>query len=686
MRLACDTGGTFTDLVVEAPSGTRLFKASTTPDDPVRGILDAIALAAEAHGMDVATFLSSATAFIHGTTRSLNAMLTGNTARTAFLTTKGHPDILVFREGGRTNPFDFSVAPPAPYVSRALTFEIPERINAQGDVVAALDEDAVRATIERLKALGVEAVGVCLLWSIANPVHERRIGELLEECWPGVFYTLSHRLNPTLREYRRASATCIDASLKPLMFSYLAALTQRLKEAGFAGRTLMVTSQGGVMDAEAVALAPIHSLNSGPAMAPVAGRHFAGREYGEGLAIVADAGGTTYDVSVVRGGRIPRTRETWIGPRFRGHMTGFSSVDVKSVGAGGGSIAWIDNAGLLRVGPQSASSQPGPAAYGRGGTEPTVTDCAVVLGYIDPDFFLGGAMPLDVGKARAAVVERIASRLACSVEDAAVAALALATEKMVGAISDITVNQGIDPASAVLVAGGGASGLNATAIARRLGCREVLFPAFGAALSAAGALVSDIVSEHAAMHFTTSAAFDFAGVSETLTALRDRCIAFFAGSTPADDLRFEFSAEARYAHQVWEIEVALPTSRIAEAGDLQAVLEAFHAEHRNLFGIDDTTSVVEFIGWRVRAVKPMPAIHQEAAGAPASADAAKPANRRVYFQSTGWVDAPILRFEDVPSSTHVDGPCIVETSFTTIVAEPGTRLQRSAADNLRVSI
>jgi N-methylhydantoinase A len=243
MRLACDTGGTFTDLVVEDGDRIQFFKASTTPDDPVRGVLDAIRLAADHYGVARRDLLARATAFVHGTTRAINAILTGSTAKTAFLTTEGHRDVLVIREGGRIEPFNFRVPYPEPYVPRRLTFEIPERVSAEGEVLKALDEAAVLAVVERLKALKVEAVGVCLLWSIVNPKHERRLGELLAKHLPGVPVTLSHELNPTLREYRRASATVIDASLKPLMFAYLDGLTSRLRDAGFNGRTLMVTSQ-----------------------------------------------------------------------------------------------------------------------------------------------------------------------------------------------------------------------------------------------------------------------------------------------------------------------------------------------------------------------------------------------------------------------------------------------------------
>jgi N-methylhydantoinase A len=315
MRMACDTGGTFTDLVVEDGDEVRLYKASTTPQDPIAGVLNAIGLAAADRGLDRADFLARATMFIHGTTRAINAILTGNAARTAFLTTEGHPDVLVIREGGRIEPFNFTVPYPEPYVPRALTFEIPERVDAAGKLLKPLDEKRAVEIIGELKARGVQAVGVCLLWSIVNPANERRLGELLREHLPGVPFTLSHELNPTLREYRRASATCIDASLKPLMHDYLHGLARRMREAGFDGRVLMVTSQGGVMDAEAMAEEPIHAINSGPSMAPVAGRYYADRDAASAVAVIADTGGTSYDVSLVRQGRIPWTRETWLGQR-----------------------------------------------------------------------------------------------------------------------------------------------------------------------------------------------------------------------------------------------------------------------------------------------------------------------------------------------------------------------------------
>ena len=456
MRFACDTGGTFTDLIVEDDDGAlTMYKASTTPADPVKGVLDALALAAEDRGIELSGLLAQGDMLIHGTTHAINAIITGNTARTAFLTTAGHPDILVLREGGRIEPFNFVAPYPEPYVLRALTFEVPERINSAGAPHTPLDEAATIEIIGRLREAHVEAVAVCFLWSISNPAHELRVGELLTDHLPGVPYTLSHQINPALREYRRASATAIDASLKPLMGKYLGGLTERLTAAGFEGRTLVLTSQGGMLDASDLAQRPIHAINSGPSMAPIAGRNYAEIESASANVIIADTGGTTYDVSLVRDGRIPLTKETWIGQPFRGHMTGFPSIDIKSVGAGGGSIAWVDAGGLLHVGPQSAGAVPGPVCYGAGGTEPTVTDACVTLGYLDPGYFLGGSMELDAASARKAVENHVATPLGLSVEDAAASILSVATENMVQAISDITVDQGIDPAEAVLIGAAG---------------------------------------------------------------------------------------------------------------------------------------------------------------------------------------------------------------------------------------
>lgn len=684
MRFAVDTGGTFTDLLVEDDSGKLwMYKAATTPSDPIRGVVDSIDAAAADWGCSRDSLLGRCELFIHGTTRAINAIVTGNTARTAFLTTQGHPDILVIREGGRADVFNFRRRFPDPYVPRSLTFEVEERIDAKGAILTALNEAVLLQTIDTLREQKIDAVAVCLLWSIANPVHELRIGELLAEHLPGVPVSLSHRLNPSLREYRRASSTCIDASLKPLMARYMADLDARLTEAGFSGRLLIVTSQGGVIDAGDAAEAPVHLINSGPSMAPIAGRRFALDDAGAGTAVVADTGGTTYDVSLVRDGRVPWTRETWVGEPYQGHMTGFPSVDVRSIGAGGGSIAWVDRGGMLHVGPQSAAAVPGPACYGQGGTEATVTDACVVLGYIDPNFFLGGSMLLH-RDAAASAVGRIAEQLRIDLLEAADAILRIATENMVQAILDITVKQGIDPSLAALIGGGGAAGVNCCAIGRRLATRQVIIPESGAALSAAGALLSDLTAQYRAALFATTRRFDHSAVNHVLVRLFGQCSEFLAGPGVGSIAhQIEFAAEARYRHQVWEIEVPLRAERFDTDADVAGFREDFHRLHEELFAISDTDLDIEIIGWsarvscRLREPGNGRIEHRERAVNPA-------ATRPAYFLGHGVVPTSIRRFETLAEGEILCGPAIIKSPFTTVVVDPGATLVRTASGSLLI--
>jgi N-methylhydantoinase A len=495
---------------------------------------------------------------------------------------------------------------------------------------------------------------------------------------------LSHQINPSIREYRRAMSTALDASLKPIMGAYMSGLGRRLGDAGFAGRLLVVTSQGGVMDAADVARAPVHLINSGPSMAPVGARAYSADGASDTL-IVGDTGGTTFDVSVVRNGRIPRTRETWLGKPLSSHMTGMPSVDTKSIGAGGGSIAWVDAGGLLHVGPISAGAVPGPAAYARGGARPTVTDAAVVLGYIDPKHFLGGRMKLDHAAAVAAIQREVAGPLGLEIEAAAAAILELATEHMVQAILDITLNQGVDPTKATFVAGGGAAGLNCVAIGRRLGCRTVLVPETGAALAAAGALISDLTAHHQAMFHTGSEAFDAAGVNAILDALEECCRAFQRKTAPdAPSAAIDWTTEARYPDQAWEIEVPLRRSRFAGKTDVDDLVADFHRTHQEIFAVSDPNSPIETIGWsatiRCRVASPRagrirPTAANDAIGA-----------RRIYFGGAGWRQAMVYPLEAFSDALVVSGPAIIEAGFASIVVDPGASVRRDAKGSLAIDV
>jgi N-methylhydantoinase A len=686
MRFASDTGGTFTDLIVEEDDGRlSMYKSATIPSDPVQGVLDAMELAAKERDMSLADLLGKGDMFIHGTTHAINAIITGNTAKTAFLTTKGHPDILVLREGGRAEPFNQTVAYPEPYIPRSLTFEIPERISSDGKIKETLDEDGVADILHNLKRLEVEAISVCLLWSIVNPAHELRVAQLIEKTLPGIPYTLSHQLNPTLREYRRASAASIDASLKPLMGAYMSGLTGRVREAGFKGRVQVLTSQGGMMDGEALAQSPIHAINSGPSMAPIAGSHYSRIDGLHNDIIVADTGGTTYDVSLVRGDTIPWTRETWIGQPYRGHMTGFPSVDVKSVGAGGGSIGWVDEGGMLHVGPKSAGASPGPVCYDRGGDRVTVTDAAVVLGYIDPAYFLGGAVQLRADLAAQSVDEQIAQPLGLTIPEAAASIIDVATENMVQAITDITVNQGIDPANAVLMGGGGAAGLNSTFIARRLGCEKLIIPEVGAALSAAGALMSDLSSEYRTMCYTVSDSFDYDKINDVLLSLGEQCRKFIENAdVNSIENRIEYTVEARYRHQVWEIEVPLRGGQIKTPQDLKQFVEDFHAAHEAIFAFRDEGSTVEMVGW---TAKVRCRLRESEVGRLQGSDHQQTGkSRQVYFTQSGEIEVPLHRFEHLETDAIFPGPAIIESPFTTIVVDEDARFSRTHNGSLIIEI
>jgi N-methylhydantoinase A len=681
MRLATDTGGTFTDLVVENDDGSiALFKASTVPGDPVQGVLDALGLAAAAAGETLRNFLGRAETFIHGTTHAINAIITGTTAPTALLVTEGHRDILTLREGGRSEPFNHTENYPRPYVPRALTFAIPERILYDGTIHRPLDDAGLETVIARIGAAGVRAVAVCLLWSVVNPAHELLVGERLAARLPALAVTLSHRLNPTPREYRRACSAAIDASLKPIMTRYIAGLKARLADAGFRGRVLVLTSRGGMLDADAVAQTPIHIINSGPSVAPVAGRHYALAE-GASNVVVADTGGTTYDVGLIRDGEIPVTRDMWIGKPLRGHLIGFPAVDMKSVGAGGGSIAWVDNGGLLHVGPQSAGASPGPACYGRGGTRATLTDAALVLGFVDPDYFLGGTIRLDAEAGRAAVARDVAGPLGCSLEQAAAAVIELITENMVQAIADITVAQGVDPGDAVLVGGGGAAGFNAIYIARRLGMQRLLIPETGATLSAAGALLSDLTADFSEVCFVSTRAFDAARIGKSVSTLIGQCTAFAAGpGAGAVTTRLSLFAEARYTNQVWTIDVPFAPDALNGAAAPDRFRRDFDARHKALFTVDDPASDVEIIGVRAEIRCQLAARGGFRLAAPTRL--AQDRARVVAFPGHRPLLTKVLQLDSLPEGERFAGPAILESAFTTIVVDHAGSYLRAPSGNL----
>ena len=680
-RISVDTGGTFTDVVIaDAHGHFTLGKAPTTPTRIFTGLRAAITVAAEALGLTLEAVLARTDILIYGTTRATNAIVTGNIAKTAFLTTAGFPDVLVLREGGKFNPHDFSKPFPPPYLPRRHTFEIRERMDSQGRVREALDEAHAREVLQTLRARGFEACAVSLLWATANPVHERRLGELIAELLPGLPYTLGHELNPILREYRRASSVAIDASIKPLMQAHLGDLQADLRDAGYTGEILVSTTLGGCLDIDSVVARPIHTVRSGPAMAPVAGRRYAAAEAQHESVLVVDTGGTTFDVSLIRDGRIAITQETWLGERFTSHMLGIPAVDARSVGAGGGSIAWLDPAGLLRVGPQSAGASPGPACYRQGGTQATVTDAALVLGYIDPDYFLGGRMQLDVEAARAAV-RAIAEPLGLSVEAAAYSIFAVSNETMINAIKDITVSEGLDPSEAVIVAGGGAAGFGILPIARELRCRTVIIPRTASVLSACGMQFSTLQLEASASVTTRSTAFDAERVNAALAALDKRLEAFAErlAARGFTERTVSYRVDAHYGAQVWDLTIDLPCRRFDTRADAEALFEAFHQHHQRVFSVDDRASPIEFIGWTARVSIALPQAAEGLETAQAATATRQAGAREALFDLEERHVARVYRGDAVRVGDVIAGPAIIEEATTTLVLPPGSRATLSPA-------
>ena len=677
-KITIDVGGTFSDVVISDFTRVLLIEKSlTTKGRAYEGLADAFALAAKRLSLDPRKLLSETTVLIYGTTRATNSIVERKVAKTAFITTAGFGDTLIYREGGKFKPHDYSVPYPAPYIARRDTYEIAERVDSEGGVVRPLDRRQLDQIVDEIARRKFEAVGVSLLWAFLNPVHEITIGQRLAERCAGVALTLSHRLLPSIREYRRASTVCIDASLKPIMQHYLRELQKDLAEAGFAGDFLISTSGGGCAYVDEAVERPILLVKSGPAMAPLAALHYT-RDHpmGENV-IVCDTGGTSFDVGILRDRHAVLTRETWLGGQFTGDLVNIPSIDVNSVGAGGGSIAWVDQGGLLRVGPHSAGAAPGPACYGRGGAEPTVTDAALVLGYIDPEYFLGGRIKLDIDAGRVAV-ERLAKRLDLPLELTADAIMRVANESMIKAIQQITINVGINPAEAILVGGGGAAGLGIVDIGRELGCREILVPRLASAFSAAGMQAADLVFSTSRTHFATSRSFDVGAVrrlqADMDQELRTRVRRYLSES--ADNVTLTHFVEARYSMQIWELPVQIDLN-VADEVLLARLVEAFHAEHERVFSIRDEGSQVEFLLWRTdlryKVSKPSE-LHTgfAAHGKRGAGQKAKSISRPAYFAGVGLRAAAVFHGDDLAAGDEITGPAIVQEPTTTLVVPPQT--------------
>jgi len=672
LRICVDIGGTFTDLVsIDEQNNVRIAKSPTTPEDYSVGVLECIRLLASDSGESVAAFLKKCKYFVHGSTVVTNAVIEHKVAKTGFLITRGFRDILLLREGGKENPFDPRKLYPEPYVPRYLTLPVTERINSEGGIEIPLDEKETEAALSTLiEKYHVDSIGVCLLWSIANPNHEKRIREIASKRWPEITCILSSETNPIIREYRRAISTAIEASVRPIAGKYVRGLRQKLTDSGFNGNLYIVTSSGSIIEAEAAATHGISMIGSGPAMAPVAARWFDALDGDkDGNAISIDMGGTSLDVSLVSKGEIARTRESTVGDE----LLGINVIDARSIGAGGGSIAWVDPAGLIHIGPESAGAVPGPACYNRGGKRPTVTDANVLLGYIDPDYFLGSRMKIIPEMAEEAISECVANPLNIDLHEAAFTIWSTTNVNMVSAIQEMTVWQGIDPREYTLVAGGGAANCHSVALAKELGMKKILVPRYGGVLSALGGLIADVAADFSGSCFTTTNKFDFNRINALLEDLEKQALSFLdkLEGSPGNQ-RVEFRVDARYSYQVWDIAVKLRKPRIKDGNDLAKLIDDFHMAHEQVFGIMEPGQLIECVNWSARAISETPEFTIiERDRDKGNSLSGKNGKRKAFFkESGGMVNTSIYRGDNLRDGELLHGPAIIEEATTTIVIPP----------------
>ncbi|MFN8927721.1 MAG: hydantoinase B/oxoprolinase family protein [Rhodospirillales bacterium] len=686
-RIGFDIGGTFTDFILhDAVEGTvRLHKRLTTPHDPSEAALIGLEETVAMAGVG----LADVGEIVHGTTLVTNAVIERKGARLGLVTTQGFRDVLEMGTEQRYDIYDLFLDFPVPLVPRALRLEVPERLDRDGTVVTARDEDAVRSALRTLAASGVEAVAVCLLHSYRNPAHERRVGAIARAEFPQLSVSLSSDVVAELWEYQRCVTTCANAYVQPLMDRYLGRLERELAARGFRGALRLMHSAGGLIAPDAARAFPIRLLESGPAGGGLATALF-GRLAGKDDVIAFDMGGTTAKSCLIEDGRaeIAPMMEAGRVHRFKkgsGLPIKAPTIDMIEIGAGGGSIAAIDEVGLLRVGPLSAGSAPGPACYGRGGTAPTVTDANLVLGYLDPGFFLGGRMSLDLAAARDAV-GTLAAPLGLSVEAAAWGIYKVVVESMAAAARVHLVERGKDPRRYAMVGFGGAGPAHAAEVARALGVREVIVPPASGAASALGFLAAPLTFElvrSQPVEFRDG--FDAAAVNALLAELEAegrRRLA--AAGVPADAVTVERSADMRLVGQMHDIAVPLPAAALG-ADALPAVRAGFETVYSARYTAPPEGARIEAINFRVRCAGPTPDLTLSGAAGGADAAAACKGTRRAWF-GDGWAEAAVWDRYALRPGDVIEGPAIVEEREATTIVPPRDRLTVDAALNLRIAI
>ena len=682
--LGVDIGGTFTDFaLLDAASGVmHAAKVLTNYGDLARGVLDGVLeLEALAPGCRPAI-----ERVIHGTTLATNALIQRRGAKTALLVTAGFRDLLELARESRFDIYDIDIELPKPLVPRSRVFEIAERIDAQGGVVTALDETSVRAAIEAMRAQDLQAVAVCLLHSFRNPEHERRIAAILSQALPGVAVSISSDVMPDIREYERASTTAANAYVQPAIRSYLDRLAAGLRDEGVAAPLAVMTSDGGIVSCDTAIRYPVRLIESGPAGGAIASIYFAKRARADKV-IALDMGGTTAKVCVIDGGRPERSTDFEVDRMFRfakgsGLPLKIPVIEMIEIGAGGGSIAGVSRMGLLKVGPKSAGSEPGPACYGRGATAPTVTDADLFLGYLDAGFFLGGRMPLDREAAARTIESAVAKPLGVTTLRAAWGIHQIVNENMARAAKVHCLERGKDPREYTLIAYGGAGPVHADRVARILGIRRILYPLRAGVMSAFGFLVAQPAFEMVRADFAPLDAADPAHVNAILREMEaeGRALVVTAGVS-ASKLRARIEANVRFEGQSFEL--CVPVARQVSRPEFDRIKHRFFAAYRARYHRLHRDVPVEIVSWRVTIEAPAERVELDGSSATPRAGNARKGSRKVYMPEAGrFVDCPVYDRYALAPGRRLRGPAIIEERESTVVVGPGARCEVDREFNL----
>lgn len=671
MKVGIDVGGTFTDFRVTG-DGTepRVFKVPTTPADPSIGLIAGLEEIAISMGMKITELSRSIETIVHGTTVTTNAVLTGNGAKTGLLTTQGVRDALEMRRGIREEQYNNRYTNVTPLVPRYLRIPVRGRLNYCGDVITPLNLDDLRLAVRQFREEQVDAVAICFMNSFANAEHEEAAAKMVRAELPGVFLTVSSDLLPSIRFYDRVSTTVLNSYVGPTFSSYVDQLLARLGEIEFGGVLLIMQSNGGVMSAEVARESPALTLLSGPAAGPEAGLGYV-RVHGHNSCITVDMGGTSFDAALVLDGAPSAVTEGEINR----HRVALPMLDIVTIGAGGGSIGWIDEGGLLRMGPQSAGADPGPVCYDKGGTRPTCTDADLVLGYLDPDFFAGGRIALNRKTAAAAIEERIAKPLGLTVEEAAAGMCRVINTNMAQGVRQISIKRGFDPRECPLVAAGGAGPLHACMICRELDIPLFIVPRESSILCAAGMLMSDLRHDFVASFVCVFDRINWKELHAEVTRMMDEGASLLAQENiPERRRRFTLNLDCRYVKQYHEVSFTVPMEAVRDA-DARPVAAAFHAEHQRMYGysLEQEGTPIELINVRVRAtgLTEKPAYAEEPFVG-SDADSAIKGERRIYEpeeQTSRFV--PVYDGHKTRYGHCMAGPAVIEQVNTTLLLTAG---------------